>query len=216
VAQNHCVFLDLKRDKYSAVALEHAAPETALRDALARHRDALLGAGVLQTSAEGGRVALPDRHLGIEGHVRGVQDARAFGLAGDEARDLSITPWEIAVFFHACWRASRDLATKHVETIVERTRVDKARASDGARDIAKIARLTRVFARLRPWYPRNYLCLYDSLALIKFLRAFDIHPTWIFGVQAQPFGAHCWVQQDGLLLNEGSEYAGQFTHIMSV
>jgi hypothetical protein len=54
------------------------------------------------------------------------------------------------------------------------------------------------------------------LALIEFLARRRLYPLWVFGVQAQPFGAHCWVQSNGHLLNEGMEYARQFTPIMSV
>ncbi|RYZ14310.1 MAG: lasso peptide biosynthesis B2 protein [Alphaproteobacteria bacterium] len=59
-------------------------------------------------------------------------------------------------------------------------------------------------------------CLYDALALLEFLALKNLYPTWVFGVQAQPFGAHCWLQSSDILLNESTEYAGQFTPIMTV
>jgi len=54
------------------------------------------------------------------------------------------------------------------------------------------------------------------LALLEFLAIKNLYPTWVFGVQAQPFGAHCWLQEGDKLLNESVEYAGQFTPIMAV
>jgi hypothetical protein len=129
---------------------------------------------------------------------------------------LKIGIGEMRDFFLASWKASRDLRTKHIAEIVGKVRQRKAKAGVQAMDIEEVRRLTAVYRRLRPWYPRKYLCLYDSLALVEFLARRGVYPTWVFAVQAQPFGAHCWVQNERLLLNEGSEYAGQFTPIMAI
>ncbi|RYG35012.1 MAG: lasso peptide biosynthesis B2 protein [Burkholderiales bacterium] len=59
-------------------------------------------------------------------------------------------------------------------------------------------------------------CLYDALALVEFLALRKLYATWVFAVQAQPFGAHCWVQTGEHLLNEATEYAQEFTPIMEV
>jgi hypothetical protein len=58
--------------------------------------------------------------------------------------------------------------------------------------------------------------LFDSLALVHFLRGFGFHPQWVFGVKLDPFGAHCWVQQDGGLLNDELDRTTLFTPIMVV
>jgi hypothetical protein len=73
-----------------------------------------------------------------------------------------------------------------------------------------------VFERLRLFYPRSYLCLFDSLALIHFLARFDVYPDWVFGVNADPFEAHCWVQAGNVVLNDTVARVSGFTPIMVV
>ena len=38
----------------------------------------------------------------------------------------------------------------------------------------------------------------------------------MFGVQANPLQAHCWVQQDDVVINDAVDVVSQFTPIMSV
>lgn len=226
VTEGHCVFLDLKQDKYSAVlfsqderdALTEADAENVrrlVRDRLKQDSEALLGAGLLTRDASAGRPIEPSAVAGAQAHIFGLDDQRAFGLTGEAARDLNITMKETCDFFWASWKASYALKHTHIAQVVASVRRRKE-AHRGKIDVEKLRRLTAVYRRLRPWYPRKYLCLYDSLALVEFLACAKVFPVWVFAVQAQPFGAHCWVQSQELLLNEGSEYAGQFTPIMAV
>jgi hypothetical protein len=230
VTQGHAVFLDLKRDKYSAVifppsddAATHAASSSVtpsssddLAARLFAQRGALLNAGLLTTDARDGRPIAAAAIEGIDAHLFGLDDQRAFGLTGPAAEGLGIGFAELWDFFAASRKASRDLKTKHISAVVTAVRRRKERAGAPATDLEKLRRLTAIFRRLRPWYPRKYLCLYDSLALVEFLARRRVYPLWVFAVQAQPFGAHCWVQNERLLLNEGTEYAGQFTPIMAI
>lgn len=222
VTQGHGVFLDLRQDKYSAVMFPPDAfadtPPNAprLAELLADQRVPLLEAGVLTTDPQNARAIEPTRGEPITGHIFGLDDQRAFGLTGEAAQGLNIALSEALDFFLTCWKASRDLKHRHIANIVNEVRVRKARAGGPSVDLEKVRRLTAVFRRLRPWYPRKYVCLYDSLALVEFLSRRNVYPLWVFAVQAQPFGAHCWVQRENLLLNEGSEYAGQFTPIMAI
>jgi hypothetical protein len=78
------------------------------------------------------------------------------------------------------------------------------------------ADLVRSFQVLRPIFPRRYLCLFDSLALVNFLAGYGIHPDWIFAVREDPFTAHCWVQQGGVVLNDEVEHISLYTPIMDV
>jgi hypothetical protein len=245
--QGYGVFLDLRRDAYSAVKLEGVAGDgapgrpRALDPRLGPHRAELIAAELLTTDPANATFPAPAPIEPVEGHVFGLDDQRAFGLVaksflakGPEAKDLAakdlaaedmedeaagplrIGLWDLIRFYRASWRASHNLKTQHIAEIVRTVRRRKARAGEAAIDLAALRRQTAIFRRLRPWYPRDYLCLFDSLALVEFLAPRGLFPLWVFAVQAQPFGAHCWVQAGRLLLNEGSEYAGQFTPIMAV
>jgi hypothetical protein len=227
VTEGHGVFLDLQRDKYSAVLFpasqeatsEQAPPNgasTSLVQKLAAQKEELIKAGLLTTDPASGNPIDAAPIEGVDGHIFGLDDQRAFGLTGEAAAGLKISIGEMWDFFIASWKASRDLKHKHIAKIVGKVRQRKSRAGAQTLDIEKVRRLTAVYRRLRPWYPRKYLCLYDSLALVEFMARRNVYPLWVFAVQAQPFNAHCWVQNERLLLNEGSEYAGQFTPIMVV
>lgn len=85
-----------------------------------------------------------------------------------------------------------------------------------ALDLERLREETSAFCQLRPWYPRDYRCLFDSFALSEFLFARRIFSRWVFGVQVMPFGAHCWLQIGELVLNESIEEAGRYTPILAI
>lgn len=72
------------------------------------------------------------------------------------------------------------------------------------------------FQQLRPYFPRDYNCLFDCLALLRLLGHRHVFPHWIFGVQLAPFAAHCWLQLGNAVLNDRAEYVNAFTPIMVV
>jgi hypothetical protein len=126
----------------------------------------------------------------------------------------SIKSLAVVRFLRASMRASLKLRFWPLATTlraVERKRHLNCRPND--QEITQIAVVT--FNRLRPYYPRNYICRFDSLALIEFLAEYEQYPLWVFGVKSKPFGAHCWVQDGGLVLNDNIDYVERFTPIMA-
>jgi hypothetical protein len=124
----------------------------------------------------------------------------------------------ISAFWLACATADRRLRRQTFESIskeVEARRVERSgrRPSDDAQTVRY---LVATFNGLRLWYPRAYLCLFDSLALLEFLAGHDIYPRWTFGVTADPFQAHCWLQDGPIVLNDVLSRVSGFTPIMSV
>jgi hypothetical protein len=115
-------------------------------------------------------------------------------------------------------RASRELRRQPFQLIVEAVRERKSRNASraGRTDFERARLLASVFERLRLFYPRSYLCLFDSLALIHFLARFHVYPDWVFGVNADPFEAHCWVQVGNVVLNDTVARVSAFTPIMHV
>lgn len=101
-------------------------------------------------------------------------------------------------FVTACIQANHCLQVRPFRQIV--ARVTERRRGIPASSRERLAYLTRVFHALRPFYPRSYLCLFDSLALLEFLWHWRLSPRWVFGVTIDPFEAHCWVQEDALVL----------------
>lgn len=77
--------------------------------------------------------------------------------------------------------------------------------------------LIAVFRRCRPFlYSPRERCLFDSLALITFLQRYGIRPQWVFAVTTNPFGAHCWVEYEGYVLNDTPVHIKSYMPIMRV
>jgi len=93
------------------------------------------------------------------------------------------------------------------------TRIERARRKAFTGDAIAIA---SVFSRLRIWYPHARVCLFDSLALARFLAwnrcAFDL----VFAVRSRPFAAHCWIEANGVALNDFYDTHAAFTPILRV
>lgn len=77
-------------------------------------------------------------------------------------------------------------------------------------------RLVRVYNRLRPLFPKNYVCLFDSVALLEFLAQYDCLPYLIFAATLEPWEAHCWVQYEAVSFNEDAERARTYLPILAV
>lgn len=168
----------------------------------------LLTQGILSEDAEGTKDALPTEFLhpaqAIDSDCPGPSSWRTWLHAG--------------TFFACCMRASRELNRQPFQVTLEAVRRRKSRsvAGRGAPDLERTRSLVLIFRRLRWYYPRPYLCLFDSLALIHFLACFSIFPDWVFGVSADPFEAHCSVQLGPVVLNDTVERVSALTPIMYV
>jgi hypothetical protein len=93
----------------------------------------------------------------------------------------------------------------------ERARVTAIDHRSGDRGV-----LLSVFKRWRAYYSRPYVCLFDSVCLLRFLNFYNLFPTLVFGVVAEPFHAHCWLQDGGTVLNDTVERVSAYSPIMSV
>jgi Transglutaminase-like superfamily len=220
--KRHWVILDVNRDKYLCV---DRGQFEALGPSLQGWQGRGPGAGPLADDA----VALANDLLGLDilsDRAAHAKDAlpTAYPLP-TEAIDPDVPArsrrWSCAhagSFFLSSARASRELQRQRFQLTVEHVRARKSRNADraGPLDIERARSLVSVFERLRLFYPRSYLCLFDSLALIHFLARFQVYPDWVFGVNADPFEAHCWVQAGHVVLNDTVAGVSGFTPIMYV
>ncbi|MGJ0239833.1 lasso peptide biosynthesis B2 protein [Novosphingobium fluoreni] len=74
--------------------------------------------------------------------------------------------------------------------------------------------LAQQFARLRRLVPLRPLCLPDSLAFLWFAMRRGHAPRLVFGVEAFPFTAHCWVQDGSMVLTDALDHASRFRPIL--
>lgn len=234
VTDDHAVLLDLQRNKYIGVAPDqmealagciqgwptvsatvsdaHRVQDTGERPAHARAEaliNKMLAAGMLTTDPAIGKDARP------------VQMPRAERPLVEE--DLEVRPevrfTDVVRFLAASALTALALKCRPIEAVVHRVRARKARGrqSGGQLDGAVAQRAVAAFIRLRPLlFGAQDACLFDSLALARYLAWYNVYPTCVIGVQTKPFGAHCWVQEGDVVFNDAPEYVRRFTPILTM
>lgn len=223
----HVVFLDVHQDRYFALEAAKTRglaewvrgwPTLPRQDTgpVARNDEAevvalLAGRGLLTEDTRLAQDAMPTR---IEPPTDEI-------VADDFAHDPSHTPRNVAAFITACLSARITLQVMSFERVIARARRRRARAlarneSQGF-DRETALRAIATFAALRPYFfTAKDACLFEALALARFLGPFGLHPHWVFGVQARPFAAHCWLQHEGIVLNDTVEHVSRYSPIMVV
>ena len=197
VDQNVVVFLDMKNDRYLSVELARAPPI----------------AGICEGASPNAASSLVARGL-IEAMNAPSRGGETGGLVAsadpDHFRSCRVTVVDVIAMLQACLLASMTLRTRRLDRAFRRY-ATPTRGRSSAK--VAIADLVGRFERMRPWYPRARVCLFDSLALMNFLRAFGHAPIIMMGVRATPFAAHCWVEADGVCLNDAVETCQSYTPI---
>jgi len=105
------------------------------------------------------------------------------------------------------------------DRVVRRVAQRKARCSDANEplDLERARRLIEAFERMRVFlFSTRDECLHDSLAVLEFLARYRIFPSWVFGVRARPFAAHCWVQHEDVVFNDTVEHVSTYVPIMAI
>jgi hypothetical protein len=225
LVNDQCVLLDVEGDRYLQMParqlrallpfvelgssttsdLQHGAVPAELSELA----DELLAADVLKSSPTATTRAAEMR---LPAPTALVSAGRPRPPTGQLLRALSH-------FLLACATADYFLRRRSLAQILSRVSQRKLKLTKthpcgtAEREVA----LTRIFHALRPFYPRDYLCLFDSLALIEFLAHWHICPNWAFGVTIDPFKAHCWVQAGTTVLSDSLNFASRwFTTILVV
>jgi hypothetical protein len=210
------VFLDLKQDEYTLIMGEAAATLADLTDnadstasALRRLEplQELIQAGLLTTDPTAGRIFTATRT------TLAIQPL----LDSDTTSRPKVKLSHVYNFIAACTTAAVRLRWSRIQNTVSAVAMRKAQdASQQRVDLDKARQLAAIFHGLRALFPFNYLCLFDSLALVEFMARHDVFPDWVFGVKLEPWGAHCWIQHQEFTFNESVEEAADYTPIMVI
>ena len=230
VAGKQVVLLDLERDKYLALAHAHPVgrwvrgwpvppPDTTpalngadSQPAASGSEDGLLAKmisqGLLVTDPAVGKEAAPV--IAAPPKVTLVED------------DLNVQPR--TTFAHlrrlliAYTAAKWSLRHWPIRKVVQSAMLRKSRApSASAPDVGRLRTLVAAFIHLRPlFFTVRNACLLDSLTLVNFLAGYGLFPQWVFGVETEPFYAHCWVQEGDFVFNDTPDYVRRFAPILVV
>lgn len=226
LADNRYVFLDLRSDQYLSlnrpntdrvIALFSGSDTAVLREPERRNiRDCDKTDRVVQTLIDKG-ILVPTGESGKAVDITTADTPESTLLVEGKNYKPVVRLRHWITFLRASVKASWKLRFYSMKRTVQSVDRRKRRSNNScAVEHETLRQLLAIFHRLRPFYARKYLCLFDSLALVEFLAYYRLYPQWVFGVVAEPFGAHCWVQNDQYVLNDRPEYVRGYTPIMVV
>jgi hypothetical protein len=221
--EEYIVILDLKRDRYFALEAARTAALSpllsgwpapllensgAVADLAAEEAAApLLRQGWLLEECAASKDATPVRLPAPETELHGTGE-----IAGAKLGLYTVIAFLIASIF-----AKLALRFRRLEWVVRRVAERNAAHAGRRFDIERARRLVDAFGRMRVFlFSSREECLHDSLAVLEFLARHEIFPSWVFGVRARPFAAHCWVQHADVVFNDSVEHARSYTPIMVV
>jgi hypothetical protein len=107
------------------------------------------------------------------------------------------------------------LRTRPLKSTLERLAARRERAASLV-PVSSLEALARQFGHLRRLLPLRPLCLPDSIAFLRFAVRRGHAPRLVFGVEAFPFTAHCWVQDGSVVLTDALDHAGRFKPILVI
>ena len=224
LTEDYCVILDLRADNYLCMERKNmtalgpwlegwpsstqGSPPAFMPDELASFTAKLLEAGILTRDNRQSRSAAPTA-------VYPSTDVYK-ELGSGTARPSLLDWYRFALAAHSAHVAlKRGRLEDTVRSVSNRRNLSDDNLTDpGSTD--ELSVLVAKFNTMRQAFPRRYLCLYDSLALVNFLSRFNFFPQWVFGVRSNPFMAHCWVQSGSVVLNDTLDQVCSYTPIMKV
>jgi hypothetical protein len=211
------IFLDLTHDRYfqfsgaqrewfdmiCAASGPDELPGHAARFAerlLARHiltLDRNAGKRPAATSLQAPRASLPTP-LTLPAPSRPVKTALALSVA-------ALSSWTLE-------------QSRNFEGVVDGvTRWKRQAGTNQSSPIESVLERVADFHAMTPYFfSTRDACRFRSLVLMNYLTRSGITPDWVFGVRLCPFGAHCWVEYEGVILNDVSDTVAEFRPIMSV
>jgi hypothetical protein len=220
MAGDHAVFLNLERDKYTAL---EPADARALAGVVrgwpqpAFPLESQRGLALARTLLREGLLTADER-LGKQ--VTDIPIPRVTTTIDDvKAQFPRVDRRDCFSFIRAWLLTTLMLKVLPLRVLVQRVRNRKARCVASARtpDVHELHRLMTVYFILRPnFFSAKDACLRDSLTFVEFLARYDIYPTWVFGVKMEPFAAHSWVQLECMVLNDFIPVVARFTPILAV
>ena len=225
LADNQLVFLDLHEDKYLGIDRKNTKKLQSLfqKKALSKQclnekedfyndcelvASTLVDQGLLTLDKASGKtlamtsIALPDSEI----------------CGYNTMADQKVSVRQLFAVFRATLTAKLKLRFFSLETIAQQVSKRKQQTSaDTSLTSLQVGELVSGFKRFRPlFFTANNHCLFDALALIEYLAAYNIYPDWVFGVRMGPFRAHCWIQNDKAIFNDSVANVASYTPILKL
>lgn len=202
------VFLNLRADRYHALGVGALSPYAWRKLGVSVPDPARTGEQIAEIAPEDARALETLVSAGLATRVNVDRD-RAHN--NDLPWILRRLPDGLAWFWASSWAADI-VSGRRLERAVARLTAWKANITQPLAQSKVLAR----FERLRPWYPRRRVCLFDALALMAFALSRGVSADWVTGVRGRPFAAHCWVETEGQIISVTDDDCTSFTPILRV
>ena len=224
IARRYCVILDARHDRYLAIktdVMESLGPwldgwvgpsmatgkHTLVDSSISRLASNLCRREILTCSTDSGKPVQPQI-------IPPAMQSAAEIFQGVSGTELMRHGFNL---LRAVAHTRRLFKTSSFETIVRELEATGERCLNTASpDRKHEGYLVSVFKRSRPLYNRPFVCLFDCIYLRNFLALYGFFPSIVFAVIPEPFQAHCWLQEDRLVLNDSLEHVGAYTPIMRI
>lgn len=196
------VFLDLREDRYRSVSANSSPLIAGLTEDLGDREvqaERLCALGLIEPCVSRDVVSTPR--------------ARAPERQLAPTERVEPTVLDVIQFGSACLGAAHAVASRRLDRTLSKLQKQKSRVEPVEPVTADQKLVVGCFEALRPWYPRPRVCLFDSLALMRFMLAHGLAPDLVLGVRTAPFAAHCWLELDGQLVGDRSDHCASFTPI---
>jgi hypothetical protein len=205
------IFLDLAQDRYFALgasseaAFDHLTAGKELSQSDERSIDELVRRGILRRDSVLVRPEISERAASPSGSVR--------DMPGYAPRPHGIS--SVMMDLAAAALSLRMRGLRHAVGDVQRRKAVISGDPPGA-DQRSIQTIAAAFHWSGIITPSRDKCLPRSLALMRHALRQGHRPDLVFAVMVRPFKAHCWVQQDGLVVNDDFDNVRAFTPILVV
>lgn len=215
------VLLDLRRSRYLALDLR----QWQILNGSAAAEDAALHEVRREGQRDVGRLARTLLQQGLLTHSPTRAPRQTAAPAPDSSMDVrnavpcsAIGARRAARFVAAAAWAAFTLRLRPLRAAVDQVARRSSRlAGPDADQPERLRDAVAAFETLRPlMFTARDRCLYDSLALTRFLAGEGLRSQWVIGVKTQPFAAHSWVQSGAVVLNDLHERVRSFKPILVV
>jgi hypothetical protein len=140
-------------------------------------------------------------------------------LTADAAGRQSPRPADAIMLTGSSISAALSLRYRPFDRVIRH--IERRKQNRGTRpgfvDWDVVRRLIGAHGYLRPFlFSARNQCLFECLVLMNFFARHNFFPTWVFGVHTRPFAAHCWIQSEGVVLNDTLDRVSRYTPIMAI
>lgn len=211
--EGRTIILDVTADRYWQLGADAGAALEALRTGVPDRVDAQ---ALMRLRAFGFVEPATTADPGLSGHTVPAQDSispPSGSLIEGPALSRRGDGWVASEVALLAFTARAVLRARPLAAVLDRITTRRARTR-AREDGPGLDVLAQQFARLRRLVPLRPLCLPDSLAFLWFAMRRGHAPRLVFGVEAFPFTAHCWVQDGSLVLTDALDHASRFRPIL--